>query len=604
MLLFGLTIPVVILLYLLKLKRQVRVVSSTLLWHRFLLDSRANAPFQKLRRNLLLLLQILILLLTVLALARMFFPSKAEPSAFRIALIDASASMQSTDVLPTRFEEARKQALELVNSLRDNDQMMVILIGAQPSLVCPATTSKETLRRAIQTVQPQDTGGAMDDAWRLAISLAKDRPSSEAHLFSDGSFTLSPDLPTHLPLQYHPIGTRSHNVGITGLEVRRLSSSTTETEIFLAIKNVSESPVPFDAELYFDDQLLAVRPLTMQPQEEQTLIAPFTNKEGGLVKAVLRVQDDLAVDNTAVVVSRPARRPRVLLVSTGNFLLEKAIAVQRDFELTKMLPTQFNPTLKYDIFVMDEVNLEELPAGNSLLIRSTPKNLLEVIGAETPPTIADVRGGHPLTRFVQMDHVLIRESVRVKPPEWGVPIVESTQAPLIIAGQEGPRRVVWLAFSVVDSNWPLRPPFPIFISNALRWLDPGAGADRMLQVRTGQTARLPLEKAVEHATVETPGGRALKLDLPPRAQEIAISQTERAGVYRVKAGEQVIQFCANLLNPEETNNKPSERIEFGKYQIVEGGKLQASNLELWRWLALVALGILLGEWWYFHRVSA
>ena len=68
MLFFAFTIPVVIVLYLLKLKREIRVVSSTVLWQRFLLDSRANAPFQKLRRNLLLLLQLLILILAGLAI--------------------------------------------------------------------------------------------------------------------------------------------------------------------------------------------------------------------------------------------------------------------------------------------------------------------------------------------------------------------------------------------------------------------------------------------------------------------------------------------------------------------------------------------------------
>ncbi|MBI4026417.1 MAG: BatA domain-containing protein [Verrucomicrobia bacterium] len=604
MLLFALTIPVVIALYLLKLKRQVRVVSSTFLWRRFLLDSRANAPFQKLRRNLLLLLQILILLLAVFALARPFFPTRAKPSAFRIVLLDASASMQSADVPPSRFEAAKSQAIDLANSLRDTDRMMVILVGSQPSVICPATSSREELRRVIRVAQPQDTGAAMEDAWRLAVSLARDQPDTEAHLFSDGAFTLAPDLATHLPLKYHPVGARARNVGITGLEVRRASASSAETEIFLAVENASDTPMHFDAELYFNDQLVAVRPLAMKPSEEQTLVAPLNNPSGGLVKAVLRAQDDLAVDNIATVVSRPARRPTVLLASVGNSFLERALAVQRDFDLTRIAPARLDKSQHYDIIVLDDTTPDELPSGNLLLIRTSPKDMIEIKGSEKLPVISDVKAGHPLTRFVQFDNVDIAQSLQARLPDWGVPVVESKKSPLIIAGQHGLRRIVWIGFSLLESNWPLRLSFPIFISNALRWLDPASDQDRMLQVRTGQTARLPLSKNVTTFTVETPDGRKLSLELPPKAQEIAVSQTDRAGVYRVKAGEQSLQFCANLLNAEETRNKPREKIEFGKYQVVEGGALQASNLEIWRWLALSAFAVLLGEWWYYHRIAA
>ena len=603
MLLFGLTIPIVIVLYLLKLKRQMRVVSSTLLWRRFLLDSRANAPFQKLRRNLLLLLQILILLFAVLALARPFLPTKAKPSAFRILLLDASASMQSTDVLPSRFEVARTQAIELVNSLRDTDRMMVILVGGQPSVICPSTSSKETLRRAIRAAQPQDTGGAMDDAWRLAVSLARNQTEAEAHLFSDGAFTLAPDLPTYLPLRYHPIGTRANNVGITSLEVRRTSGSSADAEIFLAVENTSDALKEFDAELYLGDQLVAVRPLSMKPGEEQTLVAPISSTTGGLVKAVLHVQDDLAVDNSATVVSSAARRPKVLLVSMGNSFLERAIAVQKDFELTKVTPALYNPSVPYDITVLDETTPQELGSGNFLLVRSIPAGLLESTGAEKSPTITDVKQGHPITRFVQFDNVNISASMQVKLPAWGISLVESTHSPLIIAGQDGPRRIVWIGFSVLESNWPLRLSFPMFVANALRWLDPASSESRILQVRTGQSARLPLAKSIPNFKVETPDGRHLTVDVPPKAQEMVFTQTDRAGVYKVKAGDQSLQFCANLLNTQETHNKPAEKIEFGKYQVVEGGKLQASNLEIWRWLALAAFAVLLGEWWYFHRIA-
>jgi len=58
-----LTVPVIILFHLLKIRRQPAVVSSTLFWTDSLRDQQANAPFRRLKPNLLLLLQLLAVLL-------------------------------------------------------------------------------------------------------------------------------------------------------------------------------------------------------------------------------------------------------------------------------------------------------------------------------------------------------------------------------------------------------------------------------------------------------------------------------------------------------------------------------------------------------------
>src|SRR2546421_13070509 len=99
---FAAAIPVVIVFYLLKRKRIVKLVSSTLLWQKFLAETQANAPFQKLRHNWLLLLQILLLILAILAISRPYFTGNATSSTLRVMILDASASMQSTDVAPSR----------------------------------------------------------------------------------------------------------------------------------------------------------------------------------------------------------------------------------------------------------------------------------------------------------------------------------------------------------------------------------------------------------------------------------------------------------------------------------------------------------------------
>ena len=65
-------IPVVLAMYMLKLRRDQAVVPSTLLWSRLLSDVEANAPWQRLRRTLLLLLQLLLVVIIALLAARPF----------------------------------------------------------------------------------------------------------------------------------------------------------------------------------------------------------------------------------------------------------------------------------------------------------------------------------------------------------------------------------------------------------------------------------------------------------------------------------------------------------------------------------------------------
>ena len=127
---FALALPVVVVFYLLKRKRVVKLVSSTLLWQKFLADTQASAPFQRLRHNWLLILQLLMLALVVFALMRPFVAGNAHESRLRVIILDGSASMQATDESPSRFEKARAEALKWVDGLRDGEQMMVLLAGA------------------------------------------------------------------------------------------------------------------------------------------------------------------------------------------------------------------------------------------------------------------------------------------------------------------------------------------------------------------------------------------------------------------------------------------------------------------------------------------
>src|SRR5438105_15377462 len=95
-------VPVgIIALYFLKVRRRPVEVPSTLLWRRSLEDLHVNSLFQRLRKNLLLFLQLLAVLLAMVALLCPRIKGTAGQGQRYVLVVDESASMAATDVSPS-----------------------------------------------------------------------------------------------------------------------------------------------------------------------------------------------------------------------------------------------------------------------------------------------------------------------------------------------------------------------------------------------------------------------------------------------------------------------------------------------------------------------
>src|SRR5262249_7493255 len=137
---------IIISFYLLKLKRERRVVSSVILWQRALEEMEANAPFKKLRRSLLLLLQLLALVALVFALARPLVTLRALASGSTVIIIDSTASMSSRDESGrSRLDRAKQLAREMVEGLGSSDRAAIIDASSQVTVRSPLTSDQRGL---------------------------------------------------------------------------------------------------------------------------------------------------------------------------------------------------------------------------------------------------------------------------------------------------------------------------------------------------------------------------------------------------------------------------------------------------------------------------
>ncbi|NKQ34390.1 MAG: VWA domain-containing protein [Chloroflexi bacterium] len=606
----ALAIPI-ILLYMLRLRRREVMVSSTMLWQKLLRDREANAPWQKLRRNLLLFLQLLILAALVLALARPYLPIPSIINGSVVVLLDASASMQATDVEPSRFEAAKEETRRFIGDLGGGSQMTIIQAGLTPTVLNPATNDKAALRQAVESAQPEN--GAADWAAALALAAGAVQGSDNGRilLISDGG--LPDDLPP-LPVEatYIPVGGSGENLALTALATRATEQG---IQLFASVSNEGEMDQDALLSLTLDDVLYDSRRISVPAGS--TASATWELPEGtAVIQAQLSEQadDNLALDDTAWAVHEGGVSNRVLLVTDGNLFLEQAYSVLPGIEAFKAPPDTdliYNEdgTPAFDLYVFDSVPLPDPPPDADMLIINPPLSaagseaaLLTVTGTFSD-TVAVRLADSPLLQFVDWRNVNIREAKNVVAP-WAETLVEGEGGPLLLAGERNGRRLVILPFSLNDSDLPLQIAFPILMANITDWLNPGRVFDTSTGLQPGDPVTIVPGASSTAVLITKPDGATWTADVS--AEPIFFTETGQLGLYQVTLRDDngdrpAGSFAVNLFNPAESRIAPQESVQVGQASVDTAVEENIGQRELWPWLAAAALLILLAEWWVHFR---
>jgi hypothetical protein len=311
----GIVIPSLIILYFLKLRRRDMEVSSTLLWKKAIQDLQANAPFQKLRNNILLILQLLALAAALFALAQPEMRSTAATRGRQIIMIDRSASMNAGDAIDpkagegasggdakpvSRLEAAKKQAIAFVDSLKEPtlfddkaQEAMVVAFDTGAEVRQSFTSNKALLKQAINSIEATESPSGLTRTFEIASAYTGTKkfedqisegptdpatgkrqafgfrptgPGATLHIFSDGRL---PDAEQIKPapedkVVYHGVGTSDAvNVGIVGLRAERAFDNPTKVSIFLGVESTDSRPRVVDVELLIDGVVNKVNDVTV-----------------------------------------------------------------------------------------------------------------------------------------------------------------------------------------------------------------------------------------------------------------------------------------------------------------------------------------------------
>lgn len=664
-LILGLVPPLIFLLYFLKLRRVPLEVPSTYLWAKTVEDMHVNSIWQNLRKNLLLLFQLLAILLLVLACLRPGCRGEKLLGDRFIFLVDQSASMSATDTESgkSRLDEAKEQINTLIDRMKSSDAAMVISFSNTESVQQSYTTNKALLKRKVKTITQTQRSSNIERALLAASGLANpgrtsDRSSqsdiqvadsleARVFIFSDGAVKEIPRffLGSLIP-EYRPMGSLepSANLGITAFSINDQIETGGQTMVFARIQNSGTAEVDANLSLYVGDDLVDARVVNVPGSPDALLadqgpgrlgatplnfdLSPFMEglEDATPIRLVIEDKDVYMQDNEAFCVLNPPRIANVLIVSDYNNYLRFATSTDSikkvaniEFETRDFLDSKEfkeKSTLGvYDLVMFDQCNPETMPMANTVFWGALPSGdqWKSVTQIKTTP-IVDINSGHPVMHDVQMGNVLILNSMTLEGPQGSLPLVESTKGTIMMIGPRAGFEDLVIGFPLVEytdnddiinnSNWPKNNlSFPIFIQNIMGKM---SGRSRFNATKTnppGELIKIKPQFPYPEIVIERPNGK--QSTVAARSDNSFVySQTDDSGIYKVaESGSENLDqmFAVNLLDRLESDLVVRDQLNLGFEEIQGTVSTAPARKDYWTWLILVALVVISIEWYIYNR---
>ncbi len=648
----GVAVPALIALYFLRLRRSSRPIPSTMLWKRAVEDVRANAPFQRLRLNLLLLLQLILLALLGVALMQPRIDAGASRGGRTVILLDRSASMgvaDGDDDDRSRLEVARDAAIERIQALHAGGlfggggaEIMVVAFADDAAIMTPFTDSEATAIAAVRSIEPTDGRSVIGPALELArayttivdpdAQTAPGEAPAALELWSDGRIA---DLDGQVlrageSLEFHRVGrSDSRNVGIAAVAAERPYDDPGRIQVFAAIENDDDEPAVVDVQLGVDGGIRAVTPEPVEvpparndpqagrvPGRRQVAFPAFEQVRDAVIEVSIVGDDALGCDDVAALVVPPARRLRVALVGSEGFVLRSLLEGMPLDELDLLTAEDFRTlaasgaAADYDVIVLHDVEVDDLPPGRYLSFGTVPT--VEGLRSFGEPAegslVRRTRDDHPVLRFVNLDQLYVARLRKITTGAGTAVLVDSGDGPMVVELDRGSISLVHVAFDPLDSNWPYLRSFVNFISNAIEHLGTRGDALTSQGLAPGEAIVTRLDPGATDIRIRTPDEVEESLQPEPDGS-IVWGPIRRTGLHEISwipadRGPRARRFVAvNQLASDERRVAVADDVRFG-VSTIRGQATDAGGprwRDLWPWLLAAFAGLSLLEWRWWQR---
>lgn len=450
-------------------RRRLRV-SAIFLWADLPRASTGRSRRRWPPLSLLLLLQLLGALLAVFALARPATPS--EPPRHLALVLDASASMQATDVAPTRFDAARASGMDRLATLRPTDMVSVVRAGRDATLL--ASGAPEAVRGALAAARAGAGGAAIRESLALASSQVATTPERRGQivLLTDAAWpapdAIDPIGPLAAPVEVVAVGGGSENQAITTLNVRLDPNGRGQTA-FVELANQAEHAVRIPMRLIADGAPLDERQVDVAARTRMRLSIPLPVDARHITVRLLG-HDAFGLDDT-LDTTAPGGPPRdVLVLGRASDSLQRALESIPSLHVRppSTVPVDGRPSNPPDLTVLVDSLPAQLPAGPLLLV-DPPSTSVRLLGVGLGNG-ARVQEAHPLLQGLDLAALADETPTVGGVPGWAHVVLGTVQGPLVMEGKLEGRPVVALTFDPAVSGLEKSLAYPLLISNATAYL--------------------------------------------------------------------------------------------------------------------------------------
>lgn len=550
-------IPAILLLYILKQKAKEYNISSLYLWRETYKSLVATTWWERLKNNLLMYLQLLIMCLLILALGGLYFNLGKSTASHVILVFDTSGSMNSNYEETTRLEAAKNNALDYVNQLVESCTVTIVTCSNTPKVELTNSTNRQEIISSIVNVEGTDLAGTLDIASEFLESLTSELKEYEVVMFTDADVSLAIANTTLVDLS-----NTGNNLSIDYVSYGLQEDSMT---VLAKVSNRGVDSMQSDVNLYMGQQLFDIKAITLEPGESDILY--FDPVEKGTfgeawpeyLKAELNEKDAVRGDNTAYDVIREGGTPNVLLVTAQNIFLEKAINACAEVELYKTNNTALASNSEpFDLYIYDGIIPDSWPEKGNILILNPPRSVYmeELSGA----SYNELKKGDTATSYDSSKHLFYLEDSEngvyiktnehelnayfseyqfgvnklqlMEEPIWANSFLEySTYSAGFLGVFEG-RVIGVLGFDLHDSELPLQAEFPILMGQLLSECVQNQRIQEE-KITTGESITLHVDSQVSNITVENRNVESpmAKEIISPSNIETMYTNTNTTGIY-------------------------------------------------------------------------
>lgn len=477
-LIFLIMIPVIIVLYLLKQKVKDEPFSSTLLWQEIYKNLEARTPFEKLKQNILMYLQILLMLLLIFALMAPALKKGGKAQENVVLVLDTSASMEyQYDNQDTRLEYSIKEAKKEIDALSEDTVVTLISCDSEAAVIYQGS-DKTTLKARLSGLETGLEAGNLNQAANIVNSIIADMENVQILCYTDTDFA-SEELTKNnkkAALIVEDVYSKGENCSV---DYVNYSVEENGVEALCKVTNYGEEEVTQDVSLYVDADIVDVQSVTVKPGESETIyFEPQTLELDGseVLKAELSSKDSLLGDNSQSIAVVSAAEKKILLLSEGNVFLEKALGLDDSVTVYKSdnvgVVNQTEDT--YDLYVFDGISLPDdfdvskFPENAGYLFLNYNRDFYDQHYIETDSQVSNAIlffDDSPITEYIEDYSFGITKAYTYALPEWAVPFLKTEDGGIIgYYGTIENHNIGVLGFDIHNTDFALQTEFPIFVS--------------------------------------------------------------------------------------------------------------------------------------------